>query len=180
MQLQIIEQKIFEIRGHKVMLDFDLAELYEVQTKNLNLAVKRNIKRFPKDFMFQLTKPEWESLRLQIETSNAQRLQNETFENGRGKYTKYLPHAFTEQGLAMLSGILNSDKAIDVNIAIMRAFVFMRQYALTHKDLTEKLKELETIYNKQFTDVYEAINYLLKKDKQQISQKERKQIGFKK
>ena len=167
MQLQRIETKIYEVRGQKVMFDFGLAELYEVQTKNLNLAVKRNIKRFPQDFMFQLTKPEWEGLRLQIETSK-----------GRGG-TRYLPYAFTEQGLAMLSGILNSDKAIDVNIAIMRAFVFIRQYALTHKDLTDKLKELEKQYNTQFKDVYEAINYLLKKDKQLTDQKERKRIGFK-
>lgn len=149
------------------MLDYDLAELYEVQTKNLNLAVKRNLKRFPKDFMFQLTKLEWENLRLQIETSK-----------GRGG-TRYLPYAFTEQGLAMLSGILNSEKAIDVNIAIMRAFVFIRQYALSHKDLTEKLKKLETKYNKQFKDVYEAINYLLKKENSESEQKERKRIGYK-
>ena len=149
------------------MLDFDLAELYKVETKNLNLAVKRNLKRFPKDFMFQLTKPEWEGLRLQIETSK-----------GRGG-TRYLPYAFTEQGLAMLSGILNSDKAIQVNIAIMRAFVFIRQYALTHKDLTDKLKELELKYNKQFKDVYEAINYLMQKDTRQKEQSERKRIGFK-
>ena len=179
MQLQQIETKIYEIRGQKVMLDFDLAEMYEVQTKNLNLAVKRNINRFPSDFMFQLNKTEWEVLRLQIETSNSQRLQIETLETGRGKYTKYLPHAFTEQGLAMLSGILNSDKAIDVNIAIMRAFVFMRQYALTHKDLTEKLREIETKYDKQFKDVYDAINFLLQKDKQQTVQQSRKRIGFK-
>jgi len=178
MQLQQIETKIYEIRGQKVMLDFDLAEMYEVQTKNLNLAVKRNINRFPKDFMFQLNKTEWEVLRLQIVTSNSQRLQIETLETGRGKYTKYLPHAFTEQGLAMLSGILNSEKAIEVNIAIMRAFVFMRQYALTHKDLTEKLRELETKYDKQFKDVYDAINFLLQKDKQQTNQQSRKRIGF--
>jgi len=101
------------------MLDFDLAEMYEVETKNLNLAVKRNIKRFPHDFMFQFTKNEWDSLRLQ----------NATSKNRGG--TRYLPYAFTEQGLAMLSGILNSEKAIQVNIAIMRAFVFLRQYALT-------------------------------------------------
>ncbi len=178
MQLQQIETKIYDIRGQKVMLDFDLAEMYEVQTKNLNLAVKRNINRFPKDFMFQLSKTEWEVLRLQILTSNSQRLQIETLETGRGKYTKYLPHAFTEQGLAMLSGILNSEKAIVVNIAIMRAFVFMRQYALTHKDLTEKLRELETKYDKQFKDVYDAINFLLQKDKLQTNQQSRKRIGF--
>jgi len=183
MQLQKIETKIYEIRGQKVMLDYDLAVLYEVETKNLNLAVKRNIDRFPIDFMFQLTKDEWETMRSQIVTSSNEnktlRLQNETLKKGRGRHTKYLPYAFTEQGLAMLSGILNSKKAIQVNIAIMRAFVFIRQYALTHKDLTNKLKELETKYNKQFKDVYEAINYLLQKDKQETEQQERKRIGFK-
>lgn len=167
MQLQVIQTKIYEVRGQKIMLDYDLAELYEVLTKNLNLAVKRNLKRFPQDFMFQLTKTEWENLRLQIETSK-----------GRGG-TRYLPYAFTEQGVAMLSGILNSDKAIDVNIAIMRAFIALKQFALTNTELSNKLKELESIYNKQFKDVYEAINYLLQKDKQEITQKERKRIGYK-
>ena len=167
MQLQSIQTKIYEVRGQKIMLDFDLAELYEVQTKNLNLGVKRNFKRFPKDFMFQLTKAEWDGLRLQIETSN------------RRGGTRYLPYAFTEQGLAMLSGILNSDKAIEVNIMIMRAFVFIRQYAMTHKEFSAKLKKIESKYNKQFKDVYEAINYLLNKDKQETAQKERKRIGFK-
>ena len=174
MELQLIQNKIFEIRGHKVMLDFDLAQLYEVETKSLNLAVKRNIKRFPTDFMFQLTNEEWNDLKLQIASSNSLRLQNETLDKGRGKHTKYLPNAFTEQGLAMLSGILNSDKAINVNIAIMRAFVIIRQYALTYKELTARLKEIEG----RFTDVYEAINYLLEKDKLQIDQSQRKRIGF--
>lgn len=167
MQLEKIQTKIYEIRGQKVMLDSELAELYEVETKNLNLAVKRNLKRFPPDFMFQLTKSEWDILRLQIETSK-----------GRGG-TRYLPYAFTEQGVAMLSGVLNSDKAIETNIAIMRAFVFMRQYALTHKDLTEKLLELENKYDKQFNDIYDAINFLLKKDDQETLQKQRKRIGYK-
>jgi ORF6N domain len=177
--LKKIETRIHEIRGVKVMLDFDLAELYEVETKNLNLAVKRNIDRFPHDFMFQLTKNEWNVLRLQIETSNSLRLQIETLKTKRGRHSKYLPYAFTEQGLAMLSGILNSKKAIQVNISIMRAFVLLRQYALDHKDLTEKLKEMENKYNKQFKDVYEAINYLLQKDKVKTPQPERKRIGFK-
>ena len=119
--------------------------------------------------MFQLNKTEWETLKSQIVISKAEK---------RGG-TQKLPSAFTEQGLAMLSGILNSDKAIQVNIDIMRAFVFMRQYALTHKDLTDKLKELETKYSKQFKDVYQAINYLLQKDTQQKEQSERKRIGFK-
>jgi hypothetical protein len=167
MQLEKIQTKIYEIRGQKVMLDFDLAELYEVETKNLNLSVKRNSRRFPPDFMFQLSKAEWESLRLQIETSK-----------GRGG-TRYLPHAFTEQGVAMLSGILNSEKAIDVNISIMRAFVLIRQYALTHKDLSEKLEKLEAKYDQQFKDVYDAINFLLQKDNQETEQKQRKRIGYK-
>ncbi len=175
MELQSIQNIIYEIRGHKVMLDFDLAELYDVETKALNLAVKRNLQRFPFDFMFQLTFDEWNHLKLQIEATNSLRLQNETLKKGRGKHTKYLPYAFTEQGLAMLSGILNSEKAIAVNITIMRAFVMIRQYALTYKELSERLKEIEG----KFTDVYEAINYLLNKDKAQEEQNSRKRIGFK-
>ena len=131
------------------------------------MQIKRNLKRFPYDFMFQLSANEWESLKLQIETSK-----------GRGG-TRYLPYAFTEQGVSMLSGILNSDKAIDVNISIMRAFVFIRQYALTHKDLTAKLHELEKKYDIQFKDVYDAISYLLDKDKTDTNQKQRKRIGYK-
>jgi hypothetical protein len=167
MEIQFIQQQIYEVRGMKVMLDYDLANLYGVQTKNLNLAVKRNIKRFPEDFMFELNKDEWDSLRLQIETSNQ-----------RGG-NRYLPNAFTEQGLAMLSGILNSDKAIQVNIAIMRAFVLIRNFALTNKDLTQKLEKLESKYNKQFADVFEAINFLIQKDKKATIQTDRKKIGFK-
>ena len=150
-----------------VMLDFDLAELYETETKYLKRAVRANIRRFPTDFMFELSKIEWETLRCNFSTSNK-----------RGG-TRYLPFAFTEQGVSMLSSVLGSEKAIDVNIAIMRAFVFMRQYALTHKDLTEKLREIETKYDKQFRDVYDAINFLLQKDKQQATQQSRKRIGFK-
>ncbi|MFA5971310.1 MAG: ORF6N domain-containing protein [Lentimicrobiaceae bacterium] len=168
MQLQLIQSRIYEIRGQRVMLDFDLAELYDVETRVLNQAVKRNIERFPADFMFQLVKNEWESLRSQIVI----------LETGRGRHSKYLPLAFTEQGLAMLSGILNSAKAIEVNIAIMRAFVLIRQYALSHKDLTDKLKELENKYDTQFSDVYQALNYLLERDKQEMDQKQRKTIGY--
>jgi len=124
-ELQNIQNLIYEVRGVKVMLDKDLAELYHVTTGNLNKAVKRNIKRFPSDFMFQLTKEEWDSLRFQIGI----------LEVGRGKYTKFLPYAFTEQGLAMLSGVLNSDIAIEVNISIMRAFVSLRRVvSLVRKD----------------------------------------------
>lgn len=166
MEIQIIQSKIFEIRGYKVMLDFDLAELYDTETKYIKRSVRSNIRRFPPDFMFELTKEEWELLRCNISTSN-----------NRGG-TRYMPFAFTEQGVSMLSSVLNSDKAIDVNIAIMRAFVFVRQYALSHKDLTDKIKEMESVYDKQFADVYEAINFLMQKDLKQTNQRERKRIGF--
>ena len=166
MELQIIQSKIFEIRSQKVMLDFDLAELYETETKYIKRSVRANIRRFPPDFMFELTKEEWKLLRCNFSTSNQ-----------RGG-TRYMPFAFTEQGVSMLSSVLNSDKAIEMNIAIMRAFVFIRQYALTHQDLTDKIKELEKRYDQQFTDVYDAINYLLQKDKQQTEQHDRKRIGF--
>ena len=164
-----IQTKIHEIRGQKVMLDFDLAELYRVETKVLNQAVKRNTDRFPADFMVQITREEYNSLRSQIVT----------LETGRGKYAKYLPYAFTEQGVSMLSSVLNSSKAIQINIQIIRAFVFMRQYALSHKDLTVKLHELESKYDKQFKDVYDAISFLLQKDNLETEQKQRKQIGYK-
>jgi hypothetical protein len=166
MQFQQIQSKIFELRGCKVMLDSDLAELYETETKRLKEAVRRNIGRFPSDFMFELSFSEFESLRTQIASSN------------RGG-TRYLPFAFTEQGVAMLASVLNSTKAIEVNIQIVRAFVLLRQYALTHSDLTFKLKELESKYNKQFNDVYEALNYLLNKEKLQTIQHQRKRIGYK-
>ena len=149
------------------MLYFDLTELYEVETRVLDQAVKRNIDRFPADFMFRLTPIEWETMLSQIVM---------TYPAKRPKVSP--PFAFTEQGLAMLSGVLNSAKAIEVNIAIMRAFVYMRQYALSHKDLTDKLKELENKYDTQFSDVYQALNYLLEKDKQEMDQRQRKKIGY--
>lgn len=171
MQVATLQSKIYDIRGQKVILDFDLAILYEIETKVLNQAVKRNVRRFPVDFMFQLSDDEYNSLRSQIVT-----LENV----GRGKYRKYLPFVFTEQGVAMLSGILNSDVAINVNIVIMRTFVMIRRYALEHKEFTAKLLEIETKYDKKFSDVYEALNYLIKKDEKETVQKERKQIGYKK
>lgn len=169
MQLQLIQKKIFEIRGQKVMLDFDLAKLYKTETKILKQAVKRNLNRFPDDFMFELTKDEYNALRSQIVT----------LEKGKGKYSKYLPYAFTEQGVAMLSSVLKSKKAVEVNISIMRAFVFIRQYAMTHTDLTKRLKELENKYNTQFKDIYEALNYLMDDKQNRDDLKKRKQIGFK-
>ncbi len=148
------------------MLDFDLAEMYQVETRVLKQAVRRNIERFPKDFMFQITKEEFENLTSQSVTSSHGGL-------------RYMPFAFTEQGVAMLSSVLRSKIAIEISISIIRAFVYIRQYALTHKDLTEKLNEIEKKYNKQFNDISEALNYLLKKDQQENTQKQRKPIGYK-
>ncbi len=169
MELHIIQSKIYDIRGQKVMLDFDLAVLYETQTKVLKQAVRRNISRFPPDFLFEITRNEYNSLRSQFVT----------LEGGKGRYSKYLPFAFTEQGVAMLASILNSPKAIEVNIAIVRAFVFTRHYALSHKDLTDKLRKLEVKYNRKFRDISAAIHYLLQKDQLETKQKNRKRIGFK-
>ena len=155
MDISILQAKVHEVRGQKVILDFDLSELYDVQTKVLNQAVKRNSQRFPEDFMFQLTENEYESLRSQIVTLK---------ENGRGKHKKYMPFAFSEQGIAMLSGILNSEVAIYVNIAIMRTFVMIRKFAIENKDLNFKLLEMESKYEKHFSDIYEALNFLIKRD----------------
>jgi len=190
MEIARIQSKIFEIRGLKVMLDFDLAEMYQVETKSLNLSVKRNMKRFPSDFMFQLTKDEWDNLRLQIETSKR---------GGR----RYLPYAFTEQGVAMLSGLLNSDTAIEVNISIMRAFVAIRSFLLTQSSVSSEIKELwlhmkaleerseenlkvlndmneET--QTSFDEIYIALSELAKKQREidVISTTPRKPIGFRK
>ncbi len=181
MQLQAIQDKIHHIRGEKVMLDFDLATLYGVETRVLNQAVKRNKSRFPRDFMFQLFPEEWVVLKSQTVISKRKSNSSQiVMSSGKHRGAAYVPFAFTEQGVAMLSGVLNSKKAVKVNIDIMRAFVLIRQYALSHKDLTIKLKELETTYNKQFKDVYEAINYLMQKDTVQKQQSQRKRIGYKK
>jgi len=166
--IQIIQNCIHTIRNERVMLDFDLAEMYEVENRALKQAVKRNLDRFPVDFMFKLTPDEWTEV-----ITNCDNLQVGV------KFSPTTPFAFTEQGVSMLSSVLKSKKALQVNIAIMRTFVFMRQYALTHKDLTDRLTEVERIYNQQFTDIYEAINFLLQKDQKTTEQKERKRVGYK-
>jgi phage regulator Rha-like protein len=159
--------------------------LYETETKALNLAVKRNIKRFPKDFMFQLTKEEFESLRFQIETleksDHPLRLQIET-SKGRGG-TRYLPYAFTEQGVAMLSGILNSDKAINMNIAIMRAFVKLREILLQRSDFKTQLKEIKERlgeHDAQLNQIYDAMENLIDEKAAERKWEDRERIGFKK
>lgn len=157
-----IEKRIFTVRDHRIMIDSDLAAMYGVQTKMLNRAVKRNIERFPKDFMFQLTEKETSNLRFHFGTSK---------QGGR----RYLPYAFTEQGVAMLSSVLYSKRAVQVNIAIMRAFVKLRQFAISHAELAKKLKALEKKYDAQFKMVFEAIRQLMSPP-----DKPKRKIGFSK
>lgn len=161
-----IQNLIYEIRGYKVMLDSDLARLYEVETKALNQSVKRNLERFPENFMFQLTKSEWQNLRSQIVT----------FSND---VRKYLPYVFTEQGVAMLSSVLRSKKAIQINIQIMNTFVKMRQFALENKELAQRINDLEryfiehTAENKEdLQQIYNALSLLMDRTRPT-------QIGFK-
>ncbi len=142
---------IHELRGQRVMLDSDLAALYGVLPKVLNQAVKRNIRRFPSDFMFRLVADEYGALRSQ----------NATLKRGRGQYRKYLPYAFTEQGVAMLSSVLRSERAIQVNIEIMRTFVRLRRMAISHADLAGRLDALESKYDAQFKVVFDAIRQLM-------------------
>ena len=162
MELQIIQNKIYEIRGQRVMLDFDLAEMYQVETRVLNQSVKRNIKRFPSDFMFQLTNLEFENLISQFVTSSW------------GGVRK-LPYAFTEHGVTMLASVLRSDKAIEINIQIVRAFIALRQYALGYAELNQKLESFMIETNMQFSDIYLALTEMAS---QKEPGKQRKPIGF--
>ena len=159
--IEVIRQRIFLIRGERVMIDRDLAELYGVETKQLKRQVRRNIDRFPEDFMFELTKEEYDVLRRQFGTLK------------RGRHAKYPPLAFTEQGVAMLSSVLNSNRAIQVNIAIMRTFTRLRKMLATHAELKKKIEEMEEKYDKQFRVVFEALRQLLEAD-----EKPKRKIGF--
>jgi hypothetical protein len=163
MPTERIEQSILSIRGQRVILDSDLATLYGVTAKRLNEQVRRNTTRFPSDFMFQLTGEEFSVLRSHFAT----------LKPGRGRHRKYLPYVFTEQGVAMLSSVLNSERAVQVNIEIMRAFVRLRQILASHKDLARKLNALEDKYDAQFKSVFDAIRQLMTPQKT-----ERKRIGF--
>ena len=171
-ELVQIKNLIYEIRGCKVMIDSDLANLYEIETKALNQAVKRNPTRFPANFMFQLTKEELESLKYQFGTSNnSLKSQNVTSKTGRGG-RRTLPYVFTEQGVAMLSSVLHTEKAIQINIQIMNTFVQMRQWAIENKDLARRISELESYfiehckdYNKDMSKIYEAIDLLMDRTK---------------
>jgi hypothetical protein len=158
-----IMSNILVIRGHRVLLDSNLAVLYQVETKALTRAVRRNAERFPGDFMFQLA----------AEESGALRSQFGALETGRGKHRKYAPYVFTEQGVAMLSSVLNSQRAVQVNIEIMRAFVRLRETVSTHKDLARQLIALESRYDRQYKVVFDAIRELMKEP-----ESKRRGIGF--
>ena len=162
MEIEVIQNKIHEVRGCKVMLDFDLAELYEIENKRLKASVRRNISRFPEDFMFELNETEFTNLRTKFSSSSYGGL-------------RYMPFAFTEQGVAMLSSVLKSDKAIDINISIMRTFVAIRQFALNYSELQNKIMEIEG----QFPEIYNVLNYLVEKDTNKTDA-ERTKIGYKK
>ena len=183
--IQSIQSRIYELRGERVMLDFDLATLYEVETRVLNQTVKRNLRRFPEDFMFQLSGFEWEIISEQIEKLNPLANPSSQFvmigipKNRKGKY---LPYAFTEQGFGILSGILNSDKAISMNIAIMRAFVQVRKVLLNQGDLREQLKEIKEHlgnHDAQLNQLYDAMENLIDSKASERRWENRERIGFK-
>ena len=167
MDLQIIQNKIFEVRSCRVMLDYHLAELYQVETRALKQAVKRNIERFPGDFMFVLTQ---EEANLMLSIGVSQNVIPPDYNFGIA-----MPMAFTEQGVAMLSSVLRSKVAIEVNISIMRAFVLMRQMAIGYEELSRRIEELEVSTDTQFNELYQALTQLLSQSKQQ---KERRPVGF--
>ena len=167
MDLQIIQNKIFEVRGCRVMLDYHLAELYQVETRALKQAVKRNIERFPSDFMFVLTQ---EEANLLLSIGVSQNVIPPAYNFGVA-----MPMAFTEQGVAMLSSVLRSKVAIEVNISIMRAFVLMRQMVIGYEELLRRIEELEVSTDAQFNELYQALTQLLSQSKQQ---KERRPVGF--
>lgn len=167
MDLQIIQNQIFEVRGCRVMLDYHLAELYQVETRALKQAVKRNIERFPGDFMFVLTQ---EEANLLLSIGVSQNVIPPAYNFGVA-----MPMAFTEQGVAMLSSVLRSKVAIEVNISIMRAFVLMRQMAIGYEELSRRIEELEVSTDAQFNELYQALTQLLSQSKQQ---KERRPVGF--
>jgi hypothetical protein len=160
MEIEVIQNKIHEVRGCKVMLDFDLAELYEIENKRLKASVRRNLSRFPEDFMFELNETEFANLRTKFSSSSYGGL-------------RYMPFAFTEQGVAMLSSVLKSDKAIEINISIMRTFVAIRQFALNYSELQNKIMEIEG----QFPEIYNVLNYLVDKDTNKTNT-ERTKIGY--
>jgi ORF6N domain len=199
--IQSIQSNIYDIRGEKVMLDYDLAILYEVETRIMNQAVKRNSDKFPEDFMFRLSAKEWEFIQLQTNNPNSSQIVMSSKNNPssqivmmdlpKNRTGKYLPFAFTEHGVTMIASVLRSKKAIDMNIAIVRAFTAMRRFAKTNKNLFDQIQELRAEmqarlgeHDVQLTAIYNALENMLDKKQDEIDAKEkwedRERIGFKK
>ena len=194
MNTNIIREKIFEVRGHKVLLDFDLAELYGVETRSLNQAVKRNINRFPEDFMFQLTAEEWADWSQNVMSSgedikivdnqqvkdSSQNVMSSGGKSNRGK--AYRPYAFTEHGVTMLASVLRSEKAVNMSIAVVRAFIALKEYAIRQHSLTDQLQEIRDRlgeHDVQLNSIYTAIENLLDEKADQKNWQDRPRIGFK-
>ena len=171
MEIVIIQRKIYELRGYRVILDYDLAEIYEVETTRINEQVKRNIDRFPANFMFRLTLEEWKSMRSQFATASTNK-----------RNTEVTPYAFTEHGVAMLASVLRSDKAVKMNIAIVRAFIELRQFAINYDKLAKEIKELREIthsHNIHLNQIYNALEKLMVKKTAKENWADRDRIGFK-
>ena len=185
MNSEIIHNKIYEIRGHKVMLDYEIAEMYEVETKRINEQVKRNIERFPEDFMFQLTENEWEIMRSQIVTTSESNWSQIATSSKKHRGKSYLPFAFTEHGVTMLASVLRSEKAVKVSIAVVRAFISLKQYISDRKNISKQINSIKDELSErideqdvQIIEIYQVLDKLIQ-DKEEQKPVKREPIGFK-
>lgn len=185
MNTEIIHNKIYEIRGHKVMLDYEIAEMYEVETKRINEQVKRNIERFPEDFMFQLTENEWVMMRSQIVTTSDSNWSQIATSSKKHRGKSYLPFAFTEHGVTMLASVLRSEKAVKVSIAVVRAFITLKQYIADRKNISKQINSIKDELSErideqdvQIIEIYQVLDKLIQ-DKEEQKPVKREPIGFK-
>ena len=185
MNTEIIHNKIYEIRGHKVMLDYEIAEMYEVETKRINEQVKRNIERFPEDFMFQLTENEWVMMRSQIMTTSDSNWSQIATSSKKHRGKSYLPFAFTEHGVTMLATVLRSEKAVKVSIAVVRAFISLKQYIADRKNISKQINSIKDELSErideqdvQIIEIYQVLDKLIQ-DKEEQKPVKREPIGFK-
>ena len=185
MNTEIIHNKIYEIRGHKVMLDYEIAEMYEVETKRINEQVKRNIERFPEDFMFQLTENEWVMMRSQIMTTSDSNWSQIATSSKKHRGKSYLPFAFTEHGVTMLASVLRSEKAVKVSIAVVRAFITLKQYIADRKNISKQINSIKDELSErideqdvQIIEIYQVLDKLIQ-DKEEQKPVKREPIGFK-
>ncbi len=183
MGIEIIQKKIYEVRGYKIILDFELAKLYEVETRVLNQTIKRNINRFPSEFMFRLNKSEWEHIQeyLNTQAQNVNMSSQNVMTLPKQRPKTALPYAFTEHGVAMLASVLKSEKAVKMNIAIVRAFIALRQFAVNYDQLSKEITDLREItgsHNEQLNQIYDALEKLMDEQIEQKKWEQRERIGF--